>query len=113
MSKDVKEVEETELLVGDGPLELFHNGDKYYLSQGEVAVDITSIVQDVNYPLGKVVLRIRDAGHRTNPSSNATREWMQRDISQHPGPKVDERQEAGFTKVAGAEDSESSKPDVG
>lgn len=102
MPADVKEDTSDELLVGEGEVQLLEQDGKFYLSQGEVAVDITGILLSTNHAMGRAVLNIRVHNHPGNFSSNESREWL-RDEMQRPGPKVDANQEEGFTKVSGAE----------
>lgn len=102
MSEDVEEAKEDELLVGEGEVQLIQDGKKFYLAQGEVAVDITGILVSTNNSLGRAVLSIRVHGHPGNFSSSESRGWLREEM-RSPGPKVDARQEDGFTKVSGAD----------
>lgn len=46
-------------LVGSGPVQLVLQDGRYLLIQGVSAIDVTSIIGDVNYGLGRVALGIR------------------------------------------------------
>lgn len=48
-------------LVGVGDVRLVCQDGRYLLIQGTSAIDVTSVIGPVNYPLGHAVLRVRVA----------------------------------------------------
>lgn len=94
--------DQKELLVGEGEVELFQQEGRFFLSQGEVAVDITGIIGQANYQMGQLVLNVRLSGHQGTEVSNDSRDWLKKTL-RAPGPEFKKHQEAGFTKVSGTE----------
>src|SRR5262249_63036 len=99
------EPKDQEFLLGEGKLDFFEQDGKFILSQGEVAIDVTGILADVNPGLGRISLRIRQSNRKTCAMSNDSRDWLAREV-QEPGPELEPDQEAGFTTVAGTPGSE-------
>lgn len=99
--EDIREVSAStdELLVGSGEVELLEQDGKFYLSQGEVAVDITKILASMNNPLGKVVLNIRVSNHPGNFADGTGRDWLRKAV-QEPGPKVEFIEEEKVIRVS-------------
>lgn len=58
-------VRKQQATVGTGEVQLVRQAGRFLLVQGDSAIDVTSIMGMVNYPLGCVTLRIRvSAGKR-------------------------------------------------
>lgn len=68
--------ESREYLPGEGPVEFFSEDGRFFLGQGEVAVDITDYLHTVNYPMGRIVLSIRMTNHKKVVSGNKAWNWM-------------------------------------
>lgn len=68
--------ETREYLPGEGPVEFFSEDGRFFLGQGEVAVDITDYLHTVNYPMGRIVLSIRMTNHKKVVSGNKAWNWM-------------------------------------
>lgn len=100
MSTETQEKKtDQELLIGEGEIELFQQDGGFFLSQGEVAVDVTAILENVNYQMGRITLRIRLTGHKGTQISNSSREWLNEELHKS-GPELESHQEKGFTEVA-------------
>lgn len=56
-----------ELLVDDGPVTFIRTGGRVLLRQGAVAIDVTAVLVQENYPGGRVTLRVR-----RSPDANVT-----------------------------------------
>lgn len=52
-------IRKRQVTVGTGKLELVREPGRCLLIQGDVAVDVTSVLGLINYPLGCVTLRLR------------------------------------------------------
>lgn len=99
-----KTADPQEILVGTGELELIKDDGKFLLVQGEVAVDLTSVLQSVNHSMGKVVLGIRESDHR-EVLATTDNSWFREGFRTQTGKKITSHQEDGFSKVSGADDT--------
>lgn len=52
-------------VVGTGPVQLVLQDGRYLLIQGVSAIDVTSVIGDVNYGLGRVALGVRLSRNET------------------------------------------------
>lgn len=93
-----------EVLVGEGKVYLVKQDGKLFLMQGEVAVEVTSIVNSMNYQMGRLVLNIRENDYQNAQPESSSRDWLKQQLRE-PGAKLEQHQEDGFSGVTvGKED---------
>lgn len=99
-----------EVMVGEGVLELIRDDDRFLLVQGEVAVDITTVIKEMNYNLGKVVLNIRLSEYKKISANTDAQELFRKTYKE---PVEDKKlrelrpfEDEMFVKVSGADATE-------
>ncbi len=76
LGSETETEEVREYLPGEGPVEFFSDNGRFFLGQGEVAVDITDVLHMVNHPMGRVSLNLRLSNHKQKNPGNKAWNWM-------------------------------------